>query len=138
MSLDRLLSHLSKVKKTGHGSYLARCPSHDDKNPSLAVREIEDGRILVHCFAGCGVEEILNSVGLEFDSLYPEKPIDHVCKPERYPFSPKDILEAVKHESLIVSVAASILSRKEALNEDDFERLMLANRRIQTAGDLYE
>ena len=135
MSLDILLSSLGKVKKTGGNRYVACCSAHDDSNPSLAVRELDDGRILLHCFAGCGVEEILNSAGLSFDSLYPEKPIDHVCKPVRNPFSAKDILEAVKHESLIVSVAASILSRNEALHDDDFERLMVANRRIQTAGE---
>ena len=31
--------------------YMAICPNHADKNPSLSVRETENGRILLHCFA---------------------------------------------------------------------------------------
>lgn len=37
------------------GEYLAFCPAHDDRNtPNLRVREAEDGRVLLRCFAGCG------------------------------------------------------------------------------------
>ena len=137
MSANTLLSHLTGVKETGAGRYLACCPAHLDKNPSLAVREKDDGRILVKCFAGCSVEEVLDAVGLEFDALYPEKLIGHCLHPERRPFSARDILEAVGNEALIVSVAASTIARGETLVEDDCERLMLASRRLQTAGGYY-
>lgn len=44
----------------GKGEYLAFCPAHDDRNtPNLRVREAEDGRVLLHCFAGCGQDEVL-------------------------------------------------------------------------------
>lgn len=138
MSINTFLSRLTKVKRTGTGRYLACCPSHLDKHPSLSVREKDDGRILVRCFAGCRVEEVLHAVGLEFDALFPEKLIGHCIHPERHPFNAKDILEAVKHESLIVSVAASSIANGEVLIKDDYERLMLANRRLQTAGVCYE
>ncbi len=37
-----------------HGSYgTARCPAHDDKNPSLSITERADGRLLTHCHANC-------------------------------------------------------------------------------------
>jgi hypothetical protein len=134
MSIDTLLSRLIKVKRTGNGRYLACCPAHLDKNPSLTVRETDDGRILVHCFAGCSVEEVLHAVGLEFDSLFPEKLIGHCLHPERHPFNAKDILEAVRHEALIVSVAASTIAHGETLVVNDYARLMLANRRLQAAG----
>jgi len=137
MSTGTLLSQLAGVKKTGVNRWLALCPAHPDKRPSLAVRELDDGRVLVHCFAGCGVEKVLNAVGLEFDALYPEKLISHCLHPERHPFNAKDILEAVGNEALIVSVAASTIARGETLVEDDCERLMLASRRLQTAGGYY-
>jgi hypothetical protein len=36
-----------------HGSYgAARCPAHDDHSPSLSITD-RDGRLLVHCHAGC-------------------------------------------------------------------------------------
>jgi len=138
MSIDTLLSRLTETKRTGKGRYLACCPAHSDKRPSLNVRELDDGRILVKCFAGCSVEEVLDAVGLEFDALYPEKLIGHCLHPERRPFSARDILEAVGNEALIVSVAASTIAHGETLVEDDHKRLMLASRRLQAAGVCHE
>jgi hypothetical protein len=134
MSIDTLLSRLTEAKRTGDGRYLACCPAHLDKRPSLAVRELDDERVLIHCFAGCSVEEVLHAVGLEFDALFPESPIGQCLHPERHPFSAKDILEAVRHETLIVSVAASTIAHGKTLVKDDYERLILASRRLQTAG----
>lgn len=138
MNMDTLLSRLSSTKRTGAGRYLACCPAHLDKHPSLNIRELDDGRVLVKCFAGCSVKEVLDAVGLEFDALYPEKLIGHCLHPERRPFSAKDVLEAVRFEVLVVSVAASTIAHGETLVEDDCERLMLASRRLQTAGVCHE
>ena len=80
--LDNLLFHLDKVKRTGPSSYQASCPAHADRSPSLSVRELEDGRILLHCFAGCEAHEVLSAVGLEIHDLFPERAIQH-GKPER-------------------------------------------------------
>ena len=138
MTADNLLSQLSRIKRTGVNRWLALCPAHPDKRPSLAVRELDDGRVLVKCFAGCSVQEVLDAVGLEFDALYPEKLISHCLHPERHPFSAKDILESVRYEALIVSVAASTIAHGETLVEDDHKRLMLASRRLQAAGVCHE
>lgn len=48
-----------------------RCPAHDDSSPSLSVTQTRDGRILVHCFAGCSQIEViqaLRAMGLWDDS----------------------------------------------------------------------
>ena len=55
MTAATFLDRLDGVKRTGAGRWLARCPAHDDKRASLAVRELDDGRVLVHDFAGCAV-----------------------------------------------------------------------------------
>ena len=138
MTADKLLSQLSRIKRTGVNRWLALCPAHPDKRPSLAIRELDDGRVLIHCFAGCNVEEVLHAVGFELDVLYQEKLIGHCLQPERHPFSAKDVLEAVRHEALIVSVAASTIAHGETLVEDDHKRLMLASRRLQAAGVCHE
>ena len=52
-----LLPLLSGVRPNGKG-YLARCPAHDDQNPSLSIDRGEDGRILLKCFAGCSADAI--------------------------------------------------------------------------------
>ena len=72
MTAETLLNQLHKVKHKGSGRYLACCPAHDDKTPSLAVTESADGTILIHCFAGCSPDEILGAVGLEMTDLFPE------------------------------------------------------------------
>ena len=49
------------------GTWLACCPAHDDREPSLAIRDGDDGRVLVHCHAGCdqkGVIDVLRGRGL--------------------------------------------------------------------------
>ncbi len=46
-----------------HGSYgMACCPCHEDREPSLSITDGQDGRLLVHCFAGCDPVEILRAL----------------------------------------------------------------------------
>ncbi len=45
-------------RKTG-GGWMARCPAHDDRTPSLAVRQAEHGKVLVRCHAGCDQERVI-------------------------------------------------------------------------------
>ena len=46
------------------GEYMARCPAHDDSNPSLSLTVKGDGKILWHCFAGCSQEAVQEALGL--------------------------------------------------------------------------
>ena len=50
--------------------WLARCPAHDDRRPSLSIREGTGGKTLLHCFAGCGTEAIVESIGLSVPDLF--------------------------------------------------------------------
>ena len=81
VTIDALLSRLDLVRRTGSGRWVANCPAHESKSKaSLAVRELDDGRVLLHCFGGCDVDEILSTLDLEFDALYPERRIlDRAC-----------------------------------------------------------
>ena len=56
--IDSLLTRLNGAKKTGDGRYIARCPAHNDKSPSLAITQVDE-KILLHCFAGCAVSDVL-------------------------------------------------------------------------------
>jgi len=69
MSLELVAQRLSA---TPHGAgYRAHCPAHDDRNPSLSVSEGSDGRVVLHCHAGCPVERVLAAAGLEWSDLHP-------------------------------------------------------------------
>lgn len=68
----QVLARLEKPRQIGPGRWVARCPSHPDRNPSLSIREASDGRVLVHCFAGCATERVLAVLGLSWADLFPE------------------------------------------------------------------
>ncbi len=133
MSVDVLLSKLEKVKPTGKQRWFARCPAHDDKGPSLSIRETEDGRVLVHCFAGCSVYEIVQAVGLELSDLFPPRNDGRHNRPERRPFPATDALRAIGFEALVVCAAAAAMATGETLSAVDRERLLQAGERIQSA-----
>ena len=45
-------------RKSG-GGWMARCPAHDDREPSLSIRKGDDGKVLVRCHAGCDQERVI-------------------------------------------------------------------------------
>ncbi|MDA2926322.1 toprim domain-containing protein [Acidobacteria bacterium AH-259-G07] len=61
MSVESILSGLKKVRRTGKG-WLACCPVHDDREPSLSISQGADGTTLVHCHAGCSQEAVINEL----------------------------------------------------------------------------
>ncbi len=135
MSVQELLSRLEKVKRTGAGRWIGCCPAHDDRSPSLALRELDDGRVLVHCFAGCSAHEVVSAVGLDLSDLFPPREIGFgKGKPERRPFPATDILRCIAFEALVVMTSAKSLLAGP-LSEVDSKRLMLAVVRIYLAMD---
>ena len=64
-----VLSKLPEVKRSG-GGWQARCPAHDDCNPSLSIAEADDGRVLLKCHVGCTVAAICEAMGLELTDLF--------------------------------------------------------------------
>lgn len=132
MSAQTLLSVLDKVKPTGKGRWQACCPAHKDKSPSLSIREMEDGRVLVHCFAGCSVNEVVDAVGLDLDCLFPPKSLTNGPR-EKRPFAAADALRAIGFEALVVCAASAALATGAGLSPSDRERLLQAGERIQSA-----
>jgi hypothetical protein len=138
MSADLLLAQLENVKRTGDGRWMARCPAHEDRRASLTVRELGDGRVLAHCFAGCSIHEVLGAVGLDMSALFPEKINVDGVKPERRPFPAADVLRAVGFEAMIVSLAAADMAAGKTIKPADLERLRIAASRLQAAAEAFE
>ncbi|OGA36836.1 MAG: DNA primase [Betaproteobacteria bacterium RIFCSPLOWO2_12_FULL_62_13b] len=137
MTADALLSRLNHVKRTGPGRWLARCPAHEDKSPSMSIRELDDGRVLLHDFAGCSIEEILGAVGMTFDALFPERPIEH-GKPERRPFLPADVFDIARREIGIIAILTADFHKNKLVSEADYERIFVAVERLNDiAGAAY-
>lgn len=133
MQASDLLNGLHKVKRTGRGTWRACCPAHDSKSQTLAIRETEDGTILLHCFAGCSVPEIAGAMGVDLAELFPPKPKDEHGKPMRNPWFGMDVLKCVAQEALIVAIAAQGIHDGRALSAEDLARVHLANKRLNDA-----
>jgi hypothetical protein len=69
---DLVLDRLERVKAQAGGGWIARCPAHEDRSPSLKIDEGDDGRVLLKCFAGCSYESILAAINLDPRDLHPE------------------------------------------------------------------
>jgi hypothetical protein len=132
--IDKLITRLNGVKCTGRGRYIAKCPAHADKSPSLTVTE-KDGRVLFHCFSGCAPADVLAAVGMTFSDLYPERLV--YSKSQRSAaFNAYDVLRCLARESGIVALAAVQVSTGHPLSAPDAERVMLAHERLHDAATL--
>jgi hypothetical protein len=72
MTTAEILSRLSRVTKTADG-WMAQCPAHADKTPSLSVSETPNGNTLFHDFGGCQPESICAAIGLTVADLFANK-----------------------------------------------------------------
>ena len=72
IELRELLSRLQGVEEKGGGQFMARCPCHDDKRASLAVRMGEKG-IVMNCLAHCETADILDALGLTWADVMAEE-----------------------------------------------------------------
>jgi hypothetical protein len=70
MEPTAILSKLENLRRTG-GGWQARCPAHEDQRSSLSINTGDDGRVLVHCHAGCTVEAVVGKLGLTLTDLMP-------------------------------------------------------------------
>ena len=61
-TLQEVLDQLESVTKSGN-EYKARCPAHDDTNPSLSITK-KDGMVLLYCHAGCTQQAVLDALGI--------------------------------------------------------------------------
>jgi len=66
---EHVLDRLDVASRNGEKA-MSFCPTHDDRsNPSLSLKA-ENGRMLLHCFAGCQPEDIVSEIGLGMEDLF--------------------------------------------------------------------
>ena len=121
---DKLLERLDRVKRVAPGKWMAKCPSHDDRNPSLGISEGDGGKIICHCFAGCATEDVLSALGMSFADLFPEKIPEPGQKAPRVPrFNASELLRTALHESTVLFVAMSKINAGKTLADGDMDRV---------------
>jgi hypothetical protein len=72
--LQDVLERLNGVSETGDG-WKALCPAHDDNDPSLSVTEGDDQPVVLHCWAGCRPEAVVDALGLQWGDICEGEPI---------------------------------------------------------------
>lgn len=134
--IDSVLQHLENVKKTGPDKWIALCPAHDDRRPSLSIREAEDHKVLIKCWSGCGAADIVAALGLSLADLFPgdrRTLTDHGTSPMRRPFDYRDCLTGISHEATVARLIVAAIHRGDEMDVDALDRLALAEARISDA-----
>jgi len=72
MTPELFVNRLKNVQKKGERKWLCSCPAHADSDPSLAVTATNNGKILLKCFAGCSAMDVVQSMGLKLEDLFPD------------------------------------------------------------------
>ncbi len=134
MSIHTLIERLPAAVSTGTGTWRARCPSHDSKGRTLAIKHAQDGTVLLNCFAGCSALEVVQAVGMSMGDLFPE-PLPDTPRRRDY-FPAMDVLKCLTEEATIVQIAAGDLLQGKKLNEKDWQRLNVAAGRIKAGREI--
>ena len=121
-NLDTILNQLDKVKAYGNNKWLACCPAHNDKHPSLKVTMTDDGKILIKCWAGCDISAVLKALSIEMADLFPDK-ISYAKRSKPPKFNRIELFERLVFEALILYVAIQQLQQGTPLNEVDALRV---------------
>lgn len=128
--LELVLSRLDGVRKSGSG-YVAKCPAHQDRSPSLAVED-RDGIILLHCFAGCETWDVLLTMGLRFSDVMPER-VGQFRSGRGPGVSAADVMRAFTAESAVIAICASDIAEGRPLSAEDAQRARVAAGRVAEA-----
>lgn len=128
---QKVLDRLDSPKQSGAGRWISKCPAHEDRSPSLSIRELEDGRVLLHCFGGCPNGDVLAAMGLRMSDLF-DKPIAHHLPPIRGGFNARELLELNAHEATVAALLTSD-ARRRPLTPMETTRLAQAADRLTKA-----
>jgi len=133
MSIDVFLNKLNKVTQKGNGKWLACCPVHNDKSPSLGIDD-DNGVVLIHCF-GCGASgpEVAEKLGIDISELFPPREnvdYENYKRQSRVYFNPGHVIDALFDEILISTIIIDGIIKDPSQASQVKDRLVTALSRI--------
>lgn len=134
--IDRVLSRLERVKRTGPDRWIARCPAHDDRRPSLSIHEAEDRKVLLKCWSGCSAQAVTEALGLSLADLFPgdrRSLHESGTGSMRRTFDYRDALTGIAHEATVARLIIEAVNRGDEMDTESLDRLALAEQRISDA-----
>ena len=134
MNFDDLLSRLEGVRRTSDTTAIARCPAHDDRNPSMTLKHADDDRLLMHCKAGCPIEHITGAIGIDLSDLFPAKEYQHhYHKPLSRPFPANDILRCLSQDLYLMEIYSRQMAHGIEMNAEDRAQMTDCAHRLHAA-----
>jgi len=127
MKADLIIERLEHVRATGKNRWIARCPAHQDSSPSLVITQPDNERVLIHCHAGCSTGDILDSLGLDWGALMPDKGMTYSAT--RITRKDEPLVD-----QMLIEISKSMASRGERMTEADKSAVLGARLRLLQAG----
>lgn len=142
VNIDDILSKLEKVKRYNDNSWVACCPAHDDKTPSLAIKIGDENRILMKCWASCGIDEIVTAMGMNLSDLMGDAPSVYEDWPghqsdhrRRNRMSPSVVLKAMASNMLLAGIIVCDVAKAGIATEEQKNKLLGLSGAFQEAAD---
>lgn len=132
MNVYPILDRLEKVKQVKPDSWLACCPAHDDRSPSLAITDKGD-RALLHCYAGCTFDEIRAALGMQSHEFFADGKAPKSAAPG---VSIRALNDALVRELVLCWVLAADRSKGKPIPPADLDRERIARQRIVKAWEV--
>lgn len=122
----RIFGHNPREKPAGkyRRQWECTCPAHDDRSPSFGIAEANDGRLLIHCLAGCEPQAIVDSLDLKLSDLFP--PEDDDYKPFWRNKNPR---QEPSEDDYFVAIAEDHKRQGRRLSEQEKQRVLKAKLR---------
>ena len=118
--LAELSTKLNKFRRISEGRYIACCPVHGDKNPSLGITLKDNGKWLINCLScGANGQAVCDVLGIDVTALFPPNDNPRYEKQPRIGFSAWQLLHAIQPDLVRLLVIANMLREIEALTEED-------------------
>jgi len=130
-----LLDRLDNLKQTRPDEWRSRCPAHEGRSRSLAIKYV-DSRLLIHCFAGCDKDEIVEAAGMVMSDLFDKTP-------DSSPADRKDRIQTKNAREILQSITVPIravmiavrISQNRLLTREEMEALDRASDTVNQALD---
>ena len=123
--IQNILTRLDKLRANGEGRWQACCPAHDDRSPSLSIKEDASGKVLIHCWAGCDTRDVMAAIGLTLSDLFPDS-LERNNRDTMPEWKRREYKETLSHEVLVIECYKADRQAGKAIETEDLERVSVA------------
>ena len=128
--IDRVLAYLPDAKPSGRDRWRTWCRACGGNTSALSVGVGDGDSVLLKCWKGCTVEEVIGAIGLEMHDLFPPKFTASAPMRRRRLLTAGQALELLNDEAQLIALAGSNIGHGIELTDADRDRVLQAAGRI--------